>query len=1494
MIDGKLGYILLVGDVYICSSDSCPPEDRSVIIPSHYSSFGYNGVVDIYYAALDSSEDMSPDIFIGRISASDSLEVKSFIEKVLGYEPHIRDDDNPWYKKVLFVGGEDTGFDGDKLELGESYSNCEEYIPTDYQFDNVYYDGNFETDCSDSVEALIEEGYLLTLYYGHGMDYYWSEAFYPRDYEDLDNENRYPLIFAYSCETAHIDGPSSLPGVCHPDDTYRPLSSNCYSPAAPVEVDAYDCMAERITNIADRGAIGYIGFSRSEPIPFKTGLDPNAAFLSSFFNSDYAYLGEIVIDYYYKIEFGMYEYVVIGDPALNLFSVENEDTSENCVDLMLKNDNLHFSSILNIGILDTLLCDVVNYGPDDADSVVIEAWYDTTLLSSTVIDTVRASHYSTAKLPISFSSIGNYNITIIVNPDSLITEYRYSNNQVDTITTALDIKSGFPFTLDVPDTIASRKDYLSCPVVDRFRSASYNDILVNDNGGNIKLINTSGVSLDAVSNCSMEYDAILPVGYISNSSSKELCTVKVRPSYASDKLIFSVYKWESLNWQLVDTLSVVEDIPTLARSSIELTCIHDVTNDGQLEIVYCEGYVEDMIRYFGKLFILTYNNGIALCDSLSLDYKPLSIAVEDIDHDYYPEIVIMGVGLTPSISMEITILEYDNGLLIEHENSFECDNISFSQGRFVTGEVILSDVNNDKYLDIVSVLDNVLVIYNGSSENYSTLYSGLIDNDYSENTSLCAGNLDLDERNEIIILRDDWIRTYEYDEILSVVDSFEFTEGCMVSGPYIADVNNDDSNEIVFSAASAADEITEKYSIYILNSSLDNITGWDSLNVYNTMNGWSANQKVYPQIVLADIEPDGKVDLLMQTRDELYAIELPWSQGGELSWPRPGCNSRMNNCEKRFVRTLSDHDTALHGIIEAWGDFGSDTTSTISIGPGTIISIDTLDMDSSGNDEDKIEFVVTGNILARGNAIDPIILSSLIENEVGEWVGIIDDSTGLKSEYDYVTIDYSETAIESSSPIELSHCTIAESNSQAFDLSSNASIDSSTIYLNSDHVIESGDTFSITGNTEFIIGTEDLSKHWNDTTKVEFWVFGRLDIYGNTSDKVEFKSRSASPDAGEWYGIVLADSSATASIRNCKISDAKYGLRTPTTVTLRNVDVSNCDPVGIYLYENEYTSLYGNRSTLDKCNISHNDDTDAVGIRIWYCTDVVVDSCDVNHNYRGIWVSDCSPDISYTDACYNDENGILITDWYFVAGRPYVEIERCKILENGEEGLYVSDSRGLFSYTKIDDNVSYGIYITGSGSKPEIERCKVTNHSTGIRINSAWPVLGDTLIFGPHIRGYNTFDNTVFNVYQNSGGRTIKALNNYWGYSPPYPSKIRGPVTYHPYLDSDPVAYLARSQNEGTITSVHLYQNFPNPLRSGSTTNIKFSLPKAQKISIKVYDVSGRRIKTLVSGMMQPGHHYVTWNGRNERGTQVAPGIYFYQMKYGDKVLSNKKIVFIR
>jgi 1,4-alpha-glucan branching enzyme len=74
----------------------------------------------------------------------------------------------------------------------------------------------------------------------------------------------------------------------------------------------------------------------------------------------------------------------------------------------------------------------------------------------------------------------------------------------------------------------------------------------------------------------------------------------------------------------------------------------------------------------------------------------------------------------------------------------------------------------------------------------------------------------------------------------------------------------------------------------------------------------------------------------------------------------------------------------------------------------------------------------------------------------------------------------------------------------------------------------------------------------------------------------------------------------------------------------------------------------------------------------------------------------------------------------------------------------------------------------------------------------------------------------------------------------------------------------------------HLEQNYPNPFNP--STSIRFSLEQGGHATLRIYDVSGRLIRTLADGSYPPGLHTASWNGRNDRGEGVASGVYFYRM----------------
>ncbi|MDZ7332643.1 MAG: carboxypeptidase regulatory-like domain-containing protein [candidate division KSB1 bacterium] len=77
-----------------------------------------------------------------------------------------------------------------------------------------------------------------------------------------------------------------------------------------------------------------------------------------------------------------------------------------------------------------------------------------------------------------------------------------------------------------------------------------------------------------------------------------------------------------------------------------------------------------------------------------------------------------------------------------------------------------------------------------------------------------------------------------------------------------------------------------------------------------------------------------------------------------------------------------------------------------------------------------------------------------------------------------------------------------------------------------------------------------------------------------------------------------------------------------------------------------------------------------------------------------------------------------------------------------------------------------------------------------------------------------------------------------------------------------------------------LAQNYPNPFNP--TTTIRYALPVGSHVTLKIYNLKGEVVKTLVNGYQAAQNHQVVWNGDNDAGQRVAAGIYLYQLQAGN------------
>ena len=83
-------------------------------------------------------------------------------------------------------------------------------------------------------------------------------------------------------------------------------------------------------------------------------------------------------------------------------------------------------------------------------------------------------------------------------------------------------------------------------------------------------------------------------------------------------------------------------------------------------------------------------------------------------------------------------------------------------------------------------------------------------------------------------------------------------------------------------------------------------------------------------------------------------------------------------------------------------------------------------------------------------------------------------------------------------------------------------------------------------------------------------------------------------------------------------------------------------------------------------------------------------------------------------------------------------------------------------------------------------------------------------------------------------------------------------------------------------------QNYPNPFNP--VTSISFDVVEMDEVSLIVYDLTGKEVVTLVSGVYSPGSYIVEWNAVNNEGHGIVSGMYIYRYLNSEKAITRKML----
>ncbi|HID93877.1 MAG TPA: T9SS type A sorting domain-containing protein [bacterium (Candidatus Stahlbacteria)] len=172
-----------------------------------------------------------------------------------------------------------------------------------------------------------------------------------------------------------------------------------------------------------------------------------------------------------------------------------------------------------------------------------------------------------------------------------------------------------------------------------------------------------------------------------------------------------------------------------------------------------------------------------------------------------------------------------------------------------------------------------------------------------------------------------------------------------------------------------------------------------------------------------------------------------------------------------------------------------------------------------------------------------------------------------------------------------------------------------------------------------------------------------------------------------------------------------------------------------------------------------------------------------------------------------------------------------------------------------------------------------------------WPAPGTTPIFrySPqgHISGYRYED----------PDKHYKIVFLYWPFN--YITKLDNPRVADTLAQNTLIAKILNwfgatpsvAIKEGASTDFFLGQSNPNPTTHSIT--ITYSIPKNEHVVLKIYNITGSLVKTLVNKRVNAGTYTTEWDTKNELGSKCASGIYFYQLKVGS-LISTKKMIIVR
>ncbi|MCD4693478.1 MAG: beta-galactosidase [Calditrichales bacterium] len=204
---------------------------------------------------------------------------------------------------------------------------------------------------------------------------------------------------------------------------------------------------------------------------------------------------------------------------------------------------------------------------------------------------------------------------------------------------------------------------------------------------------------------------------------------------------------------------------------------------------------------------------------------------------------------------------------------------------------------------------------------------------------------------------------------------------------------------------------------------------------------------------------------------------------------------------------------------------------------------------------------------------------------------------------------------------------------------------------------------------------------------------------------------------------------------------------------------------------------------------------------------------------------------------------------------------------------YLNSLRSFYDTHNLVRNNYKGYFVYVTGNKPFIFMLsRESSYSGTIEVNvKGWQLLNGDTTFEEYNSG-TTYSATI------SGNKATFNVNL---------------VPQQPYLFLLSSASGLEEQTRKRLSnSFSLFQNYPNPFNPQTT--IGYQLPVRNNITIKIYNLLGQEVQTLVNENKNAGNHSVVWDGKDNSGRQVSSGVYYYKLRLDNGICRIKKLLLLK